>query len=101
MKTFSRIDITQARQLIDDGANIVDIRDEQTFQGGHVEGATNLGNHNISEYVAQTPQDTPLVVFCYHGNSSQSAAQFLVEQGFDQVFSVDGGFEAWANSPQI
>ncbi|MCV6069119.1 sulfurtransferase, partial [Escherichia coli] len=31
----------------------------------------------------------------YHGISSQGAAQYLVNQGFEQVYSVDGGFEAW------
>ena len=30
-----------------------------------------------------------------HGNSSQPAAQFLYEKGFEQVYSLDGGFEAW------
>jgi thiosulfate sulfurtransferase len=38
---------------------------------------------------------TPVVVCCYHGNSSQSAAQFLVEQGFTEVYSLNGGFEQW------
>ncbi len=32
---------------------------------------------------------------CYHGISSQGAAQYLVNQGFEEVYSVDGGFEAW------
>ncbi len=32
---------------------------------------------------------------CYHGISSQGAAQYLINQGFDAVYSVDGGFEAW------
>ena len=32
---------------------------------------------------------------CYHGNSSQSAAAYLVGQGFSEVYSVDGGFELW------
>lgn len=37
----------------------------------------------------------PLMVMCYHGNSSRGAAQYLLHQGFDEVYSVDGGFEAW------
>jgi thiosulfate sulfurtransferase len=34
-------------------------------------------------------------VVCYHGNSSQSAAAYLVSQGFSEVYSLDGGFELW------
>jgi len=35
------------------------------------------------------------VVVCYHGNSSQQAAQFFAGEGFNDVYSMDGGFEAW------
>ena len=34
------------------------------------------------------------MVMCYHGNSSRSAAQYLLHRGFDAVYSIDGGFEA-------
>jgi thiosulfate sulfurtransferase len=37
----------------------------------------------------------PVIVCCYHGVSSQQAAQFLIHQGFENVYSMDGGFEAW------
>ena len=36
-----------------------------------------------------------ILVMCYHGISSQGAAQYLINQGYEQVYSVDGGFEAW------
>jgi thiosulfate sulfurtransferase len=39
--------------------------------------------------------EQPILVMCYHGISSQGAAQYLVNQGFEEVYSVDGGFEAW------
>ena len=39
--------------------------------------------------------DTPVLVYCYHGISSQNAAAFLIERGFETVYSLDGGFEAW------
>lgn len=35
---------------------------------------------------------------CYHGISSRGAAQFLIGQGFESVYSVDGGFEAWSKT---
>ena len=36
-----------------------------------------------------------MMVMCYHGNSSKGAAQYLLQQGYDVVYSIDGGFEAW------
>lgn len=38
------------------------------------------------------------MVVCYHGNSSQSAAAYLVSQGFSDVYSLDGGFELWRST---
>ena len=35
---------------------------------------------------------------CYHGVSSRNTAQFLVEQGFEEVYSVKGGFDGWVNA---
>ena len=54
-----------------------------------------LDNSNEQTFVANTPKDENVVVCCYHGNSSQGAAQFLFEQGFSNAFSLDGGFEMW------
>ena len=50
---------------------------------------------NIDDFVSNTKKDKSLIVYCYHGNSSQSAAEFLVKSGFNDVYSLDGGYEAW------
>ncbi len=42
-----------------------------------------------------TEFETPVFVMCYHGISSQGAAQYLLQQGFEHVYSVEGGFETW------
>jgi thiosulfate sulfurtransferase len=93
---FKRISIQQAEELQQNAsAIVVDIRDPQSYANGHIPGAIHLTNDNVAEFIEQTDKTRPVVVVCYHGNSSQPAAQFLAEQGFEQVFSMDGGFEAW------
>ncbi len=74
---------------------IADIRDDQSFTSAHIEGAYQLTNGTLHQFMQQTPLDQPVVVVCYHGRSSQGAAQYLVEQGFETVYSMDGGFESW------
>ena len=76
-------------------ALFVDIRDQVSIDTASIPGRKVLNNENVQDFVSETAKDQPLVVYCYHGNSSQSAAQFLSEQGFDQVLSIEGGFEAW------
>ena len=95
MPGFSRISPEQAVALLDAEAEFVDIRDLQSFGQSHIAGATHLCNETLQDYIAQANKSRPLVVYCYHGNSSQNAAQFFCDQGFNEVMSMDGGFEAW------
>lgn len=74
---------------------VADIRDPQAFRAGHVPGAVSVNNSNVSEFLTAADPDQPLLVFCYHGHSSQGAADFFANQGFAEVYSVDGGFEEW------
>jgi thiosulfate sulfurtransferase len=45
--------------------------------------------------MAQADQQAPLIICCYHGNSSQNAAHYFSEQGCKEVYSLDGGYEQW------
>ncbi|HQQ62913.1 MAG TPA: thiosulfate sulfurtransferase GlpE [Pseudomonadales bacterium] len=94
--SFTCIPAAAAKQMMDSGdVTIVDIRDPSSFAAAHVPGSFSLNNNNVSEFVAQADHDKPLLVFCYHGHSSQGAADFLAGQGFREVYSVDGGVEGW------
>ncbi|AVU78062.1 thiosulfate sulfurtransferase GlpE [Pseudomonas sp. Fig-3] len=95
MTAFKRIPPEQAQALRETGAVVVDVRDPATFAALHISGSTHLDNHSLSDFIRNADLDAPVVVVCYHGNSSQSAAAYLVSQGFSDVYSLDGGFELW------
>ncbi|SFC14695.1 thiosulfate sulfurtransferase [Marinospirillum celere] len=93
---FQTIQAAEASELLKQNlAAVVDIRDPQSYQQGHIKGAVHLDNDNVRAFIDQQDKQKPLIVCCYHGNSSKSAAQFLVEQGFSEVYSLDGGYELW------
>lgn len=94
--TFQRIQIKEAHSLIKEkNVNIADIRDAMSYQAGHISGATRVDNDNLQDYMTATSKDAPLLVCCYHGNSSQGAADFFASQGYQEVYSLDGGYEMW------
>ena len=95
MTEFKRIPPEQAQALREQGAVVVDIRDQPTYAAAHIAGAKHLDNVNIADFIRAADLDAPLIVACYHGNSSQSAAAYLISQGFSDVYSMDGGFELW------
>lgn len=93
---FKIIQAVQARDLLEaNRATLVDIRDPQSFAAGHIRGALHLDNDKVKQFISEQDKTRPLVVCCYHGMSSQQAAQFLADQGFQEVYSLDGGFEFW------
>lgn len=94
--SFKHISVADAKQLLATPAAVfVDIRDEQSFAAGRITGALPLDNTGVQAFIADADMDAPVIVCCYHGHSSQAAAAYLVSQGFDDVYSLDGGFTEW------
>ncbi|AWX14288.1 thiosulfate sulfurtransferase [Mergibacter septicus] len=95
-ETFTEISPEQAWQMLQDQqAVLLDIRDLPSFNLKHPVGAFHLTNETFNTFSQQYDFEFPLIVSCYHGKSSRNVAQYLVEQGYDQVYSLTGGFEAW------
>ncbi len=94
--TFERIDQAKAIALInDESAVVVDTRDPASFAAGHIENARHLTQENVGSFISGTEKSVPVIVCCYHGNSSQGAAEFLNQQGFERCYSLDGGYSDW------
>lgn len=95
-KTIPQIDVEAAKARLDKGdALFVDVRDPHSFASAHIPGALHLTDETVEEFVAKGDRAKTVIVYCYHGNSSLGGAAFLLEQGFADVFSMAGGFEAW------
>lgn len=95
MTSYENINQESAKALIQEGAVLADIRDRASFDAGHINNAFHLTNDNIQDFIRNNDLDKPLIVYCYHGHSSQQAAIFLHEQGFEQVYSLIGGYTQW------
>ena len=93
---YKAIEPAEAHEMMKEGPlTIVDIRDPASFELGHLEDAQQVTGEDVEEFVRDSDFDQVLLVYCYHGISSQSAADYFVEQGFQDVYHLAGGFEAW------
>ena len=93
---FKQISHQEAQKLIDtQGAIVADVRDHESFDEAHIDQAIHLSMQVLDEFCQTADKDRPILVYCYHGISSQSVAQHLVDQGFINVYSLLGGFETW------
>ena len=91
-----QIQIHDAKQKLDQKESLfVDIRDPGSYGQAHIPGAVQLQRRQCAGVSAKHRQRKSVVVYCYHGNSSLGATAFLIENGFTNVASMSGGFEAW------
>ena len=68
MQSFIPIDVEQALEKItNQGATLVDIRDQHTFDAGHVPNSFHLTDGTLTKLVQETDPETPLIIMCYHG----------------------------------
>lgn len=80
---------------------ILDMRDQHSFERGHLDGATMVTDAVISQLLRNKQKDRPIVIYCYHGNSSRDLASFFCGIGFSRVFNLEGGWQAWQNFIEV
>src|SRR5664279_950816 len=93
---FQRIGVPEAKSLIERmGVLVLDVRDAEAFRCSHVAGAQNVSITNLDTVLNGTSKSASILIYCYHGYASQEYAQIFSDFGFYQVYSLDGGYEAW------
>ncbi len=93
---FTRISVSQTWEIIQNKpVTIVDIRDEVSYSQGHIAHALRLDNANVQSFLLNADRSRPLIVCCYHGHSSQQAADMFSQNGFEHCYSMDGGMCEW------
>ena len=78
--------------------HIFDVRDMHSFQQEHLDGAMQLTEDRVPLWVGKISKTTPVLIYCYHGNSSKTFAQMFSDFRFQRVYSVDGGYRPLANA---
>ena len=87
----------EAQLLVEQGARLVDVRENTEWEEGHVPGATHISKSYLEQQIeaAVPDRDAPVVLYCAGGVRSLFAAQTLVSMGYTQPISMKGGFQAW------
>ena len=73
---------------------ILDVREVDEFQAGHIEGALNAPLRTLENGYEQLDSSKRYYVICQGGMRSERACQFLETKGFD-VVNVEGGMNQW------
>jgi rhodanese-related sulfurtransferase len=76
-------------------ALLLDARDAASFERDGWPGALRLSGENQDQLLLRTPRTRPVLIYCYHGNASQTWAQMFADFGFTEVSDLIGGQVAW------
>lgn len=76
------------------GALVLDARDAQAHTQGHLPGSLRLDGRNHEPLLLRERKTRPVLIYCYHGNASQTYASMFRDFGFTDVADVIGGWHA-------
>lgn len=95
MAEAKEIDRSEARALIEDGAQLVDVRADHEWDAGRIAGATHLPLDELAERAGEIDRERPVVLYCRGGNRSTMAASALAEAGYEAM-KLSEGIVGWA-----
>ena len=95
LRRGQRISGDRARDIVGEGAKLVDVRTPEEFDDGHIEGAVNIPVAELADRFADVGDKAkPVVVYCRSGARSARAKQMLLHEGFSEVHDL-GGMGRW------
>ena len=89
---YRQVPVTDVRRLVEEGAYIVDVREEHEFEAGHLKGAHSIPLSQLRQRMEEIPRDIPVYVHCRTGQRSYYAICCLQGHGYENVHNVSGSF---------
>lgn len=83
------------KELVKNGAQIVDVRTPAEYKGGHIRNAKNIPLQNLQRDMKKLDMKKPVITCCASGMRSSSARSILKQQGFE-VYN-GGGWNSLQN----
>ena len=94
------VNVPQAREYLDQGAVMLDVRENNEWNAGRVPGAVHVPFAQVGTQAARRlPKGRIVIVACRSGNRSRSATRMLRERGIE-AYSLSGGLRAWEREGQ-
>jgi rhodanese-related sulfurtransferase len=91
------ISVAAARERMNHGASLIDVREDNEWEAAHAAGALHMGRGIIERDIetAIPDKNAELILYCGGGFRSALAADNLQKMGYTNVFSMAGGWRAW------
>ncbi|MGN6816660.1 MAG: rhodanese-like domain-containing protein [Solirubrobacterales bacterium] len=85
----------EARKMVDEGAQLLDVRADHEWEAGRISGATHVPLPELPERLGEVDKERPVVVYCRGGNRSTMATAALNDAGYEAV-KLSEGIVGWS-----
>lgn len=89
---YRQVPVTAVRGLVESGAYILDVREENEYALGHIKGSHNIPLSRLRESMEEIPRDIPVYLHCRTSQRSYYALMCLQGNGFTNLFNISGSF---------
>ena len=93
-ETGKEVSREEAQKLIDEGAQLIDVRADHEWEVGRIEGATHLPLDELAQRTGEIDKDRPVLLYCRGGNRSTMATAALADAGYD-ASKLSEGIVGW------
>jgi len=87
----------ELQKLLDEGAQLIDVRAEHEWEAGRIAGAKHLPLAELSERAGEIDKERPVVLYCRGGNRSTMATEALAEAGYEAA-KLSEGIVGWSEA---
>ncbi|OSA92324.1 UNVERIFIED_ORG: pyridine nucleotide-disulfide oxidoreductase [Clostridium botulinum] len=89
---FKQVNIDKVRELVENNAVIIDVRERGEYENGHIKNSKNIPLSELRERVNEIPKDAPVYLHCRTGQRSYNATLALQNLGYTNVYNITGSF---------
>lgn len=75
---------------------LLDVREDEEITICQIAGSLHIPMNLIPLRNNELPDDVPIVVYCHHGIRSMNVARYLEHLGFENLYNLSGGIDAWS-----
>jgi rhodanese-related sulfurtransferase len=92
-----QIGTLEATRLMNQSALVLDVREQQEFAAGHLPKARHIPVRELSRRMEEISKfkSKPVIVTCASGARAGAACRLLKKSGFENVYQLKGGLNAW------
>ena len=90
--SFKQIPISKVREVVEHDGTIIDVREEEEYEEGHIINAINIPLSKLRENINKIPKDKPAYLHCRSSQRSYNACRVLINEGYNNVYNISGSY---------